>query len=397
MADKKDYYEVLGVSRNATEQEIKSAYRKLAMKYHPDHNQGDAQAAEKFKEISEAYEVLSSKEKRERYDRFGHEGVNFGPGGFDFGRDFSHGQDIDLQDILGSILGGAFGGGFGFSDFFGGGRRRQRRNPDAPQRGADVTVRLRIDFEEAVFGCKRDVDVKIPDVCRDCGGTGAEKGSKPVQCPTCRGAGYIVQGGGFMQFRQQCPACGGTGTVVKNPCRACGGSGRTTSPRHISLRIPAGVDTGTNMRVRGQGEGGVRGGEPGDLFVEIAVAPSQIFERNGADLGVEVPVSIATAALGGEIEVPTPDGMARLRVPAGTQDGQMFRMRGKGLPVLNSSSRGDMSVRVSVETPVKLSSAQRAALERFVEESADGNYPRAGAFNQLSRRFFDRRDAIAGK
>ena len=394
MAGKRDYYEVLGVSKSATEAEIKSAYRKLAMKYHPDHNQGDASAAEKFKEISEAYEVLSNKGKRERYDRFGHDGVNFGPGGFDFGRDFSHGQDVDLQDILGSFFGGAFGGGgFDFSGFFGGGRQR-RADPDAPVRGADVTFRLRIDFEEAVFGSKRDIDLKVPDSCAECAGTGAAKGTKPVRCSSCGGSGYVVRGNGFFQVRQPCPACHGEGRVVGTPCKACRGSGRSVTSRHISLRIPPGVDTGTNMRVRGQGESGVRGGERGDLFVELEVAPSHIFERSGNDLGVEVPVSPAIAALGGAIDVPTPDGMAQLRIPVGTADGQVFRLRGKGVKALNGAGQGDLSVRIAVETPVKLSSAQKETLEKFIDLSTDANFPRAGRFGQEATLFFSRRDAL---
>ena len=396
MADKRDYYEILGVAKTATEAEIKSAYRKLAMKYHPDHNQGDASAAEKFKEISEAYEVLSNKEKRERYDRFGHDGVNFGPGGFDFGRDFSHAQDIDLQDIMG-MFGSFFGGGFGF-DPFGGGRRRARRaDPDAPQPGEDTTVRIKIGFEEAIFGCTRDIDIKIPDVCGECGGTGAAKGSKPETCRRCGGRGSVVQENGFFRIQQPCPACQGRGKTISTPCRHCGGTGTATSTRHISLTIPPGVDTGTNLRVRGKGAAGLRGGPPGDLYVELVVAESSIFQRDGTDLGVEIPISPATAILGGSIDVPTPDGKAQLRIPAGVPDGQIFRMRGHGMPVLNSHSRGDLSVRIAIETPVKLSSAQKEAMRKFDEESCDENYPQSNAFAQKVSRFFARRDELRGK
>ena len=377
MAEKRDYYEVLGVDKNATADQIKSAYRKLAMKYHPDRNPDNSEAKEKFSEISEAYEVLSNAEKRQRYDQFGHQGVNFGPGGFDFGRDFSHFQDVDLNDILGSIFGGGgFGGGFG--DFFGGGRRQRRQaDPNAPRRGEDMTFRLDIDFDEAIFGSERTLDLTLPAQCPDCKGTGAAAGSKRVACKTCGGSGVVIGGGGFFQVRQTCPTCGGEGSVIEKLCKKCRGSGHISQPQHISLKIPAGVDSGSRLRLTGKGGGGIRGGENGDLYVLLNVRESDIFEREGSDLFVDIPVSPIMAALGGSISVPTPEGEAQLKIPAGTPNGRLFRLRGKGVPSLRGGAAGDLTARVVIEVPANLDRRQREALEAFQKTVGPGTFPEA--------------------
>ena len=391
MAEKRDYYEVLGVAKTASADEIKSAYRKLAMKYHPDRNPGDESAKAKFQEASEAYEVLSNPEKRQRYDQFGHQGVEFGPGGFDFGRDFSHFQDVDLNDILSSVFGG-MGGGFG--DFFGGGRRSRRAaDPNAPRRGEDMTFRLDIDFDEAMFGSERTIDLTLPDQCSDCHGTGSADG-KFRTCRTCGGNGVVIGGGGFFQVRQTCPSCGGVGQVIEKPCRKCGGTGTVKAPKHISLKIPAGVDTGSRLRLSGQGGGGVRGGENGDLYVLLGVRDSDIFVRDGLDLGVNVPISPVTAALGGTVSVPTPQGEAQIKVPAGTPNGKVFRLRGKGVPSLRGGSAGDLNARLVVEVPANLDRKQREALEAFQKLSSPNTYPEAQTLANRVKVFFAHRDKL---
>lgn len=390
MAEKRDYYEVLGVAKTASADEIKSAYRKLAMKYHPDRNPGDESAKAKFQEASEAYEVLSNPEKRQRYDQFGHQGVEFGPGGFDFGRDFSHFQDVDLNDILSSVFGG-MGGGFG--DFFGGGRSRRSVDPNAPRRGEDMTFRLDIDFDEAIFGSERSLDLSLPGQCPDCHGTGSADG-KFRTCRTCGGNGVVIGGGGFFQVRQTCPACGGAGQVIEKPCRKCSGNGMVKTPRHISLKIPAGVDTGSRLRLSGQGGGGVRGGENGDLYVLLGVRDSDIFVRDGLDLGVDIPISPATAALGGVVSVPTPHGEAQIKVPAGTPNGKVFRLRGKGVPSLRGGAAGDLNARLVVEVPANLDRKQREALEAFQKVSSASTYPEAQTFANRVKVFFAHRDKL---
>jgi molecular chaperone DnaJ len=392
MADKRDYYEVLGVAKDATADQIKSAYRKLAMKYHPDRNPDNPEAKEKFTEISEAYEVLSNQEKRQRYDQFGHQGVNFGPGGFDFGRDFSGFQDVDLSDIFSNLFGG---GGGGFSSFFGGGRQQRRADPNAPRRGDDMTFRLDIDFDEALFGSERTIDITLPAQCDECGGTGAAKGSQRVTCKTCGGRGAVIGGGGFFQIRQTCPTCGGEGTVIEKPCRKCRGSGHVSAPQHISLKIPAGVDNGSRLRLAGKGAGGLRGGENGDLYVILGVRDSDIFERDGLDLGVNVPVSPVLAALGGEIEVPTPQGIAAIKIPAGTPNGKVFRLRGKGVPNLRGGFAGDLDARIVFEVPANLDRAQRQALEDFQRASKSSNFPQAQSLANKIKIFYSHKDKLS--
>ena len=393
MAEKRDYYEVLGVARTASADEIKSAYRKLAMKYHPDRNPGDESAKAKFQEASEAYEVLSNAEKRQRYDQFGHEGVNFGPGGFDFGRDFSHFQDVDLSDILNSVFGGAMGGGgFGFGNMFGGGRRQA--DPDGPQRGADMSMELEVDFEEALFGSERTLELTLPEECSECHGTGAARGSHRVSCPTCGGRGAVVRGNGFFQVRQTCPKCGGEGSIIERPCPKCHGSGQIRAKRSVSLKIPKGVDTGSRLRLAGKGGGGLRGGEPGDLFVVLRVRDSEIFMRDGLDLAVDVPVSPVTATIGGAVDVPTPDGLADLKLPAGTPNGKLFRLRGKGMPSLRGLGTGDLVVRVVFEVPQRLTAKQRGLFDDLDKMLDPGNFPESQKLAVAAKKFYSRRDKL---
>ena len=400
MADKRDYYEVLGVSRTATADEIKSAYRKLAMKYHPDRNPGDKAAEEKFKEAAEAYDVLHDPEKRQRYDQFGHQAFANGAGGAGgFGAGGMNMDDIfaAFGDVFGGRMRGGRGGGFGgFESFFGGGGSR-RPDPNAPQDGADMNFRLDIDFDEALFGSERTIDLDLPAACDACGGTGAAPGSHRAVCKTCGGRGVVIGGGGWMRIQQTCPTCGGEGTVIDKPCRACRGSGQVTKPQHIALRIPAGIDTGSRLRCAGKGAGGLRGGRPGDLYVVVNVRDSDIFEREGQHLFVDVPVSPVTAALGGTISVPTPEGEAQLKVPAGTPNGKVFRLRGKGVPSWRGGMAGDLDARVVFEVPANLDRGQRAALEEFQRLSTPSNYPEAQSFANRTRVFFAHRDKLRNK
>jgi molecular chaperone DnaJ len=395
MADKRDYYEVLGVSKSASADEIKSAYRKLAMKYHPDRNPGDEEAKAKFQEASEAYEVLSNDEKRQRYDQFGHQGVNFGPGGFDFGRDFSHFQDIDLGDILNSVFGGGMGGGGfgGFGGMFGGGRRQA--DPEGPQRGADMSMELEVDFEEALFGSERTLDLTLPEECDQCHGSGAAKGSKRTTCPTCGGRGAVVRGNGFFQVRQTCPKCGGEGSIIEHPCPACHGSGQMRSKRKVALRIPKGVDTGSRLRLSGKGGGGLRGGEPGDLYVVVSVRDSEIFARDGLDLAIDVPVSPVLAAVGGAVDVPTPEGIANLKIPSGTPNGKLFRLRAKGMPSLRGLGTGDLVVRIVFEVPQRLTAKQRGLLDDLAKILEPENFPEAQKLSAAAKQFYSRKEKLS--
>jgi molecular chaperone DnaJ len=390
VAAKQDYYALLGVERSASADEIKKAYRKLAMKYHPDRNQGDAKAEEMFKSISEAYEVLSDPTKRQQYDRFGHEGMKsaFGPGGFDFSRDFTHASD--LQDILGSIFGE--GGGF-FDEFFAGGSRRRGRR-GGPGRGADLRFDLEIDMEEAAFGSEREITLPLSQECGACKGSGVAPGSKRETCRHCGGRGAVVSGGGFFQVRQTCPVCAGQGTLVTNPCHACGGTGREKTRRRITLRIPVGVETGSRLRLAGKGEGGTEGGPSGDLYVVIHVRAHELFRRDGEDLYCEVPVPIDAAALGSEVQVPTIDGYAKLKLSAGTENGKVFRLRGKGMPSVDGYGRGDLHVRVVSEVPHKLNSRQKKILAELSESWSPANFPGRSAFEKRVEAFYERRDAL---
>ncbi len=345
---KQDYYETLGVERSVGEAELKGAYRKLAMKLHPDRNPDDADAERRFKEVNEAYDVLRDQEKRAAYDRYGHaafEGAAAqGHGGFEFSGGFA-----DIFDEM-------------FGDFVGGGRARRQAN----SRGADLRYNLDVALEDAFAGKQTRVRVNTSISCETCNGGGAEGGAAPTACPSCHGAGKIRAQQGFFTVERSCPTCHGAGRVIDNPCRACGGAGRVEREKTLSVNIPAGVEDGTRIRVAGEGEAGLRGGPAGDLYIFVSIKPHRFFHRDGADIQCRVPIPLTTAALGGSIEVPTIDGnRARVNVPAGTQTGQQFRLRGKGMSVLRSNTRGDMYVQAQVETPVNLTKQQRELLREF--------------------------------
>ncbi len=360
--NKRDYYEVLGVSRNGTEQEIKSAYRKMAMRYHPDKNPGDMKAEEKFKEAAEAYSVLSDPGKRAAYDRFGHQGVSGAGGGFS---GFDPTIFSDFTDILGDL--------FGFGDVFGTGAGR-RRSP--VESGADLRFDLQITFEEAAFGVKTKIRIPRLEMCKECGGSGAQKGTGPTTCPQCQGRGQVRHQQGFLVISRTCGQCRGTGQTINNPCRECRGQGRVRNEKTLEIKIPAGVDAGSRLRISGEGESGAYGGEPGDLYVVVNVKEHDYFERDGADLYCMMPVSFSQAALGGEIHVPTLDGEnEKLKIPEATQGGTTFRIRGKGIPYLNGRGRGDLFVTVRVMTPQKLTREQRRLLEQLAEISSFQNMP----------------------
>ena len=390
MAEKRDYYEVLGINRGASADEIKSAYRKLSKKYHPDLNPDDATAEDKFKEVNEAYQVLSNKEKKARYDQFGHAGVdpNYGAGRGYGGYGAGGFGEMDLGDIFGSIFGNAGFGGFGG---FGGGRTR---DPNAPKKGSDVYVTVNLTFMEAAKGCSKTVNIRASESCSACGGSGAEAGSSPKTCERCHGSGYVTveqRGlmGSIMRQTAVCPECRGTGKTIEKPCHKCHGSGETVSSKRIKVDIPAGVDTDDSIPLRGYGNAGKNGGPSGDAFVNIVVAPDNIFTRRGYDVAIELPVSYAEAALGASIEVPTVDGKVKFDVPEGTQSETVFRMRGKGIENPRRGGRGDQFVTVKVEIPKKLSKEQKAALRAFDETLAnDRNYDRKKTFADRLRKLF---------
>ena len=389
MAEKRDYYEVLGVGKNASDNEIKSAYRKLAKKYHPDLNPGDKEAEEKFKEVNEANDVLSDPEKRKRYDQFGFAGVdpNYaaqqGGGAGGFGGGFG---GVDLGDLFGDIFGS---GGFGGFGGFGG---SSRANPNAPRKGHDIQASVILTFEEAAHGCSKTVTINRQETCRDCGGSGAEHGTSPETCPHCGGRGYVVTQQrtpfGVMQSQQPCSYCGGRGTIIKNPCRTCRGTGKTGARKTLEVRIPAGIDDDQNIALRGQGDAGTNGGPAGDVIVHVTVKPDPVFERDGFDVWVHEPITFSQAVLGAEITVPTVDGKVAYTIPEGTQSGTRFRLRGKGIQYLNGRGRGDQYVVVDVEIPKKLTKAQRDALKAFEDTLKDDNYEkRKGFFKNLKDRF----------
>ncbi len=384
MADKRDYYEVLGVDKSVSDDELKKAYRKAAKKYHPDLNPGDAAAEKSFKEVNEAYEVLSDKEKRARYDQFGHAGVdpNFNAGGGNpFGGGFGGFGDFgDLGDIFSSMFGGGFGGG-------------SRRNPNAPRRGADTAANVIISFEEAAKGCTKTVKVTRIENCDDCGGTGAEKGTTPKTCPHCHGSGYVTRMQrtpfGTIQNQSPCEQCRGSGKIIDNPCKTCAGKGRIRRTVEKAVEIPAGIDDGQIISVRGGGDAGSNGGPSGDLRINVTVRPHPIFERDGFDIYCEVPITFAEAALGAEIVVPTIDGKVKFTIHEGTQPGEEFRLRGKGIQRLNYSGRGDEYVKITVEVPKNLSKKQKEALKEFDKLSQDDNYKKSRTFAQKIKDLFD--------
>lgn len=372
---KRDYYEVLGVSKDASERDIKKAYKRLAMKYHPDRTAGDTGLEAKFKEVKEAYEVLTDSQKRQMYDQYGHAAFDQNGGGGHGG--FGGGQG-DFGDIFGDV----------FGDIFGGGGRRQSRQ----QRGSDLRYNMELSLEEAVRG--KEVEIKVPTwvSCEPCDGSGAKAGSKSKTCPTCHGAGQVQMRQGFFAVQQTCPTCQGTGSVISDPCDSCHGQGRVEKTKTLSVKIPAGVDTGDRIRLSGEGEAGMHGAPAGDLYVQVSVREHPIFTRDGNNLYCEVPISFTTAAIGGEIEVPTLDGRANLKIPTESQTGKMFRMRGKGVKSVRSGAVGDLICKVVIETPVNLNDRQKELLKELEESmGADNgkNRPKAQGFFDGVKKFFD--------
>ena len=370
---KRDYYEVLGVSRGASEDEIKKAYKKMARKYHPDLNPGDKSAEEKFKEVNEAYEVLSDADKRARYDQYGHAGVdpNFGAGGF--GGGFDGGFDFsDLGDIFGSFFGGGFGGG-------------RRTNPNAPQRGESIRMAVTISFEEAAFGCEKEVTVERYEACDTCHGSGCAPGTSPEVCPDCHGTGTVQVRRqtpmGVFATSSPCPKCGGKGRIIHQPCKDCRGSGMMRKKKTIQASIPAGIDNGQTISIRGQGNAGRNGGPAGDLLITITVRPHELFRREGTSVLCEAPITFTQAVLGAELEIPTIDGKVKYTLPEGTQSGTTFRLKGKGIPSINGRGRGDQYVTVYIETPKNLNREQKEALKKFAETMGESE-------GEESKKFF---------
>lgn len=376
-----DYYEILEVTREATDTEIKKSYRRLAVKYHPDKNPGNAEAEEHFKQISQAYSVLSDPQKRQMYDQYGEEAFTHGGAG-------AGGAGFDPFDLFREAFGGRGGGGGIFDSFFGG---AQRQNPNGPVDGDDLRYDLEIDFEEAVFGSDRKIEFSRLAACETCHGSGCEPGTTKKTCPRCHGHGQISVSQGFFTVMHECPNCGGTGVLAEKPCKDCGGKGVRKVKRSVALHIPPGVDTGTRMRVAGEGEPGLRGGSNGDLYVITHVREHNVFKRNGSSVFCEVPISFTTAALGGEIEIPTVSGKATLAIPAGTQTGDKFLIRGKGMPSLRrGEGRGDQQVQVFVEVPRKLTAEQKEALRHFDDllKGQKGNQPLRESFLEKAKKFF---------
>ena len=372
---KRDYYDVLGVERAASEGAVKKAYRRLAMKYHPDRNPDDADAEEKFKEATEAYQVLTDQEKRAQYDRFGHAGVDAASGASGFGGGFT-----DLGDIFGEV----------FGDIFNTGTRTRGRG--GAQRGADLRYSLDLSLEQAVGG--DSVEIRVPRlvVCEDCDGDGAAAGTSPTVCPDCQGRGQTRVAQGFFSLQQTCRRCRGVGRIIANPCRTCGGDGRVERRKTLSMTVPPGVDNGDRIRLSGEGEAGPGSGPPGDLYVQISVADHPIFERDGTDLYCDVPISFVDAVLGGEIEVPTLDGRLKLRLPAETQTGKLFRLRGRGAPAVRGGPTGDLMCRVMIETPVRLAEEQKDLLRKFkasLEANGSTHSPKETSWFQSVKHFFE--------
>ena len=377
MADKRDYYEVLGISKGASEDEIKKAYKKMARKYHPDLNPDNKEAEEKFKEVNEAYEVLSDPNKKARYDQYGHAGVdpNFGAGGAGFDGSFDFG---DLGDIFGSFFGGGFGGG------------GRRTNPNAPQRGESIRLSLTISFEEAAFGCEKEVTVERMEQCGTCSGSGCAAGTTPEVCPDCHGSGQVQVRRqtpmGVFATSSPCGRCGGKGKIIHQPCPDCRGTGTVRKRKTIKASVPAGIDNGQTISIRGQGHAGKIGGPAGDLLITITVRPHELFRREGTSVLCEAPITFAQAVLGAELEIPTIDGKVKYDLPEGTQSGTTFRLKGKGIPSINGRGRGDQYVTVYIETPRNLNKEQKDALKKFAETMGDNNYEERRKFFKKSKK-----------
>ena len=382
MADKRDFYEVLGIQKGASEDEIKKAYRKMAKQYHPDLNPGDKEAEAHFKEVNEAYEVLSDPEKKARYDQFGHAGVDPNVGGGAGAGGFS--EDVDFGD-LGDIFSSFFGGGG-----FGGGGRRQ--DPNAPRRGSDAAASVILSFEEAARGCKKKVNVQRISTCPDCNGSGAKKGTSPKTCPDCGGRGQVVQNQrtpfGVMQTQSTCSRCRGRGRIVDTPCPTCGGQGRIRRTEQVGINIPAGINEGQVLSIPGKGNAGQNGGPAGDLQIEVSVRPHALFERDGFNIWYEMPITYAQAALGAEVEVPTLDGKIPFTIKEGTQPGDVLRVKGKGIPYLNGRGIGDLLLKIVVEVPKGLNAEQKKLLEKFEASTGDKNYQKRRSFFEKLKRGF---------
>ena len=373
---KRDYYEVLGVAHDASDADLKAAFRKLAMQHHPDRNPGDNECEHKFKELNEAYDVLKDGDKRAAYDRFGHAAFEQGGmgGGHGFGADFAHTFSDIFEDLFG----------------MGGGRRGGGGRGQGRERGSDLRYNMEIALEEAFAGKTAQIRIPTSVICEVCSGSGAKAGTKPKSCASCGGAGKIRHAQGFFTLERTCPSCQGRGQVIDDPCPSCAGAGRVTRERMLSVNIPAGVEDGTRIRLAGEGEAGLRGGPPGDLYIFLGLEPHEFFQRDGADLHCRVPISMARAALGGEFEVPTIDGSkARVKVPAGTQSGRRFRLSAKGMPVLRAKQTGDMYVQVAVETPQNLTKRQRELLAEFEKLSSDDTQPESAGFFSRVKEFLD--------
>ncbi|WP_295556856.1 molecular chaperone DnaJ [uncultured Hyphomicrobium sp.] len=376
---KRDYYEILGVPRTASEQDLKSAFRKLAKECHPDRNPGDKDAEQRFKDLNEAYEALKDPQKRAAYDKFGHAAFDHGMGrghpGAGFGPDFASSMSDIFDDLFGEFMGG---------------RRGSQRRGSSRERGADLRYNMEITLDEAFTGKAAEIRVPTSVACDTCSGSGAKAGTKPTTCPTCGGIGKVRASQGFFTIERTCPACVGRGEVIDDPCPACSGAGRVMRERTLSVNIPAGVEDGTKVRLVGDGEAGLRGGPPGDLYIFLSIKPHSFFQRDGADLFCKVPISMTTAALGGQIEVPTLEGTAsRVKIPEGSESGKQFRLKGKGMPVLRSKTIGDMYIQVDVETPKNLTRRQRELLEEFERESHKGTSPESAGFFARVKDFFD--------
>lgn len=370
---KRDFYEVLGVSRDADEKALKSAYRKMAMQFHPDRNPGNAEAEASFKEVNEAYDTLKDAQKRAAYDRFGH--AAFENGGFGGG---GGGRSGDFHSTMSDIFEEFFGMG-------GGGRRSNGR-----ERGADLRYNLEITLEEAFEGKTVEIEVPTSVTCEACSGSGAKPGTSPTTCRTCGGAGRVRAAQGFFTLERTCPTCQGKGQVISDPCGVCGGVGRTTQERTLSVNIPSGIEDGTRIRLAGEGEAGLRGGPSGDLYIFLSIRPHEFFQREGADLYCRVPISMTTAALGGQFDVPTLEGVtSRVKVPEGTQTGKQFRLKGKGMPVMRSAQHGDMYIQVTVETPTNLTKRQRELLTEFEQGASGENHPESSGFFSRMKDFID--------